>query len=319
MTINKIKLPLIGNSAILGALLAFMMISIASCSNNSSNSGSSSANEADGYGEYSKDLVAEDVEIEGELSECLSVVPGSYKLIYISKEADSKYGRQEFIMKVKLKLEKPYDGEVGWKPKLIFTNQYGVKTSLDLDLSRGPLDYSEKEKFEKFVVSEPGSVKEFMFYDSMGNREYANGLYDEAEGFGLWTSGYEKTEPTSPSSSSSSSTEEDNDDTTTSSATTETSTKQDDSSSDDYQDVADEPEDEDQNSSVSEEESEKIDLDLDEFESYVEQYLEYDNRRSVGAIKALGCAKAYSTKLKVKKKKMSSEQLSRYESIKSRY
>ena len=166
------------------------------------------------------------------------------------------------------------------------------------------------------MVSEPGSVKEFMFYESMGNRKYANDLYDEAEGFGLWTSGYEKTEPTSPSSSSSSSTYEDNDDTSTKS---ETSTKQDDSSSDDYQDVADDQEDEDKNSSVSEEESEKIDLDLDEFESYVEQYLEYDNRRSVGAIKALGCAKAYSTKLKVKKKKMSSGQLSRYESIKSRY
>ena len=67
------------------------------------------------------------------------------------------------------------------------------------------------------------------------------------------------------------------------------------------------------------EEAEKIDLDLDEFESYVEQYLEYDDRRSVNAIKALGSAKAYSAKLKLKKKKMSSAQLSRYESIKSRY
>lgn len=193
MTINKTKLPLFGNSVVLSALFVFLMICAVSCSNNSSNdssnNSSSSANEANGYGEFTKKIEVEDVEISGGLGEYLSVVPGSYELIYISKKSDTNYGQQEFIMKVKFKLEKTYPNYIDGTNilnSLNLLNKHGVETRLALDMGKGLLDSSEEEKLAEFMKSEPGSVKEFMFYESMGNREMAEEYYKESVGFNLW-------------------------------------------------------------------------------------------------------------------------------------
>ena len=53
-------------------------------------------------------------------------------------------------------------------------------------MGKGLLDSSEEEKLAEFMKSEPGSVKEFMFYYSMGNREKAEEYYKESVGFNLW-------------------------------------------------------------------------------------------------------------------------------------
>ena len=152
----------------------------------------------------------------------------------------------------------------------------------------------------------------------MGNREYADGLYGEVEGFRLWTSGYEKTSSSNTSSVIETPASSDKDDGSSEESKSQNSA-QEEPTHEDVEEAASTEDDDLEKAEATDEEAEKIDLDLDEFESYVEQYLEYDDRRSVNAIKALGSAKVYSAKLKLKKKKMSSAQLSRYESIKSRY
>ncbi len=304
---------------LLMVLGVFLFVGICGC--NGGNNAADSANVKLAYGEYTKDIViGENTPIDGELSECVSVVPGTYKLIYVSKETDSKYGNQEFIIKVKLRLNKIYDGEVGWGAKLQFTNKYEANSKLEMNMGRGSLDNSEDDNFEKFVLSGTiGQEKEFMFYKSMGNREYADGLYGESVGFRLWTSGYKKTTPSNTSSVIETPASSDKDDGSSEESKSQNSAQEEPT----HEDVEDASSAEDEydfeKAEAAAEEAEKIDLDLDEFESYVEQYLEYDDRRSVNAIKALGSAKVYSAKLKLKKKKMSSAQLSRYESIKSRY
>ena len=299
----------------LGAILIVGM-----CGCNGGNNAADSANVKLAYGEYTKDIVIGDnAPVDGELGECVSVVPGTYKLIYISKESDSKYGHQEFIIKVKLKLNKIYDGEVGWGAKLKFTKKHDVNSRLEIDMGRGSFDNSEDDNFEKFVLSGTvGQEKEFMFYKSMGNREYADGLYGEVEGFRLWTSGYEKTSSSNTSSVNKMPESSDKDDGSSEESKSQNSA-QEEPTHEDVEEAASTEDDDLEKAEATDEEAEKIDLDLDEFESYVEQYLEHDDRRSMGAIKALGSAKVYSAKLKLKKKKMSSAQLSRYESIKSRY
>lgn len=299
----------------LGAILFIGM-----CGCNGGNNAADSANVKLAYGEHTKDIVIGDnAPVDGELGECVSVVPGTYKLIYISKESDSKYGHQEFIIKVKLRLNKIYDGEVGWGAKLKFTKKHEVNSRLEINMGRGSLDNSEDDNFEKFVLSGTvGQEKEFMFYKSMGNREYADGLYGEVEGFRLWTSGYEKTSSSNTSSVIETPASSDKDDGSSEESKSQNSA-QEEPTHEDVEEAASTEDDDFEKAEAAAEEAEKIDLDLDEFESYVEQYLEYDDRRSVNAIKALGSAKVYSAKLKLKKKKMSSAQLSRYESIKSRY
>ena len=304
---------------LLMVLGVFMFVGICGC--NGGNNAADSANVKLAYGEHTKDIVIGDnAPVDGELGECVAVVPGTYKLIYISKESDSKYGHQEFIIKVKLRLNKIYDGEVGWGAKLKFTKKHDVNSRLEINMGRGSLDNSEDDNFEKFVLSGTvGQEKEFMFYKSMGNREYADGLYGEVEGFRLWTSGYEKTSSSNTSSVIETPASSDKDDGSSEESKSQNSAQE----KPTHEDVEDASSAEDEydfeKAEAAAEEAEKIDLDLDEFESYVEQYLEYDDRRSVNAIKALGSAKVYSAKLKLKKKKMSSAQLSRYESIKSRY
>lgn len=296
----------------------FMVVGICGC--NGGNNAADSANVKLAYGEHTKDIVIGDnAPVDGELGECVSVVPGTYKLIYISKESDSKYGHQEFIIKVKLKLNKIYDGEVGWGAKLKFTKKHDVNSRLEIDMGRGSFDNSEDDNFEKFVLSGTvGQEKEFMFYKSMGNRGYADGLYGEVEGFRLWTSGYEKTSSSNTSSVNKMPESSDKDDGSSEESKSQNSA-QEEPTHEDVEEAASTEDDDLEKAEATDEEAEKIDLDLDEFESYVEQYLEHDDRRSVNAIKALGSAKVYSAKLKLKKKKMSSAQLSRYESIKSRY
>ena len=278
------------------------------------------------YGEYSKDIVVdENSEVTGDLAEYVSVVPGTYKLNYESKD-EGKYGSQEYVISVKIKLNKQYPYEASSYQKLKFLTSRGTFGELEMDISRGSLDFSEGEKFKKFVKEgNVGDEKEFMFYKSIGNREYADANYSEAHSLVLVTDGYEDTSSsnTSSSSSSSSSTSSSSNvsETTTSSSTesnASASSSSASSSASSYSDDSSTDESvEDDNNDEDFEEDYKIDLDLDEYESYVEQYNECDDKRSAKALKLYSQAKAYGLKMKAKKSKMSKAQKSRLESISS--
>lgn len=268
------------------------------------------------YGEHSKEIVVDNAaEVTGDLADYVSVVPGTYKLSYGSEEK-GKYGNQEFVITLKLKLIKQYPHDPSSYQKLKFLTSRGTIGGLKLDLSRGSLVQTESDRFEKFVKEgNEGDEKEFMFYNSMGNREYADALFNEAHGIIFETDGYESTTSSSStssesmsSSSSSSSTSSSNSSSTssTSSESTSSTTDEDDNTDDD------------DNFSTDFEEDYKIDLDLDEYESYVEQYKECDNKRSFEALELYSKAQAYGLKLKAKKSKMSSEQKERLQSISSR-
>lgn len=272
--------------------------------------------ESVGYGEHSKEIVVDNAaEVTGDLADYVSVVPGTYKLSYVSEEK-GKYGNQEFVITLKLKLIKQYPHDPSSYQKLKFLTSRGTIGGLKLDLSRGSLDQTESDRFEKFVKEgNEGDEKEFMFYNSMGNREYADALFNEAHGIIFETDGYESTTSSSStssesmsSSSSSSSTSSSN-----SSSTSSTSSESTSSTTDEEDNT-----DDDDNFSTDFEEDYKIDLDLDEYESYVEQYKECDNKRSLEALEFYSKAQAYGLKLKAKKSKMSSEQKERLQSISSR-
>ena len=287
-----------------------------------SDSGSDSNVETLDYGEYSKDIIVdENTEVTGDLAEYVSVVPGTYKLNYESKD-EGKYGSQEYVISVKIKLNKQYPYEASSYQKLKFLTSRGTFGKLEMDISRGSLDFSEGEKFKKFVKEgNVGDEKEFMFYKSIGNREYADANYSEAHGLVLVTDGYESSSGTSSSSSSVSSSSGSESETssssessseTTSTATVESTTSTTSSTSESTDDSSsDEDEDEDF------EEDYKIDLELDEYESYIEQYKECDDKKSAKALKLYSQAKAYGLKMKAKKSKMSKAQKSRLESISS--
>lgn len=286
-------------------------------------SGSSSGSNVEtlDYGEYSKDIIVdENTEVTGDLAEYVSVVPGTYKLNYESKD-EGKYGSQEYVISVKIKLNKQYPYEASSYQKLKFLTSRGTFGKLEMDISRGSLDFSEGEKFKKFVKEgNVGDEKEFMFYKSIGNREYADANYSEAHGLVLETDGYESSSGTSSSSSVSSSSGSESETSsssessseTTSTATVESTTSTTSSTSESTDDSSsDEDEDEDF------EEDYKIDLELDEYESYIEQYKECDDEKSAKALKLYSQAKAYGLKMKAKKSKMSKAQKSRLESISS--
>lgn len=284
--------------------------------NLSDGSEAESGGESVGYGEHSKEIVVDDAaEVTGDLADYVSVVPGTYKLSYVSEEK-GKYGNQEFVITLKLKLIKQYPHDPSSYQKLKFLTSRGTIGGLEMNLSRGSLDQTESDRFEKFVKEgNEGDEKEFMFYNSMGNREYADALFNEAHGIIFETDGYESTTSSSStssesmsSSSSSSTTSSSNSSSTssTSSESTSSTTDEDDNTDDD------------DNFSTDFEEDYKIDLDLDEYESYVEQYKECDNKRSFEALEFYSKAQAYGLKLKAKKSKMSSEQKERLQSISSR-
>ena len=285
--------------------------------NYSEGSEAESGDVSKGYGEHSKEIVVDDAaEVTGDLADYVSVVPGTYKLSYVSEEK-GKYGNQEFVITLKLKLIKQYPHDPSSFQKLKFLTSRGTIGKLEMDLSRGSLDYTESERFEKFVKEgKEGDEKEFMFYKSMSNREYADVLFNEAHGIIFNTDGYESTPSLSSSSSTSRSSSSDEESTTSTSSKSiekETST----TSSTTKEDEASENIEEDDDGSEDFEEDYKIDLELDEYESYVEQYKECDNKRSAEAIGLYSKAKTYGLKLKAKKSKMSSEQKERLQSISS--
>ncbi|MBQ3604705.1 MAG: hypothetical protein II990_00425 [Muribaculaceae bacterium] len=156
------------------------------------------------YGEHSKEIVVDNAaEVTGDLADYVSVVPGTYKLSYVSEEK-GKYGNQEFVITLKLKLIKQYPHDPSSYQKLKFLTSRGTIGGLKLDLSRGSLDQTESDRFEKFVKEgNEGDEKEFMFYNSMSNREYADALFNEAHGIIFETDGYESTTSSSSTSSES--------------------------------------------------------------------------------------------------------------------
>lgn len=278
--------------------------------------------ESVGYGEHSKEIVVDNAaEVTGDLADYVSVVPGTYKLSYVSEEK-GKYGNQEFVITLKLKLIKQYPHDPSSYQKLKFLTSRGTIGGLKLDLSRGSLDQTESDRFEKFVKEgNEGDEKEFMFYYSMGNREYADALFNEAHGIIFETDGYESTTSSSSTSSESMSSSSSSSSTSSSNSSSTSSTSSESTSSESTSSTTDEDDntDDDDNFSTDFEEDYKIDLDLDEYESYVEQYKECDNKRSLEALELYSKAQAYGLKLKAKKSKMSSEQKERLQSISSRF
>ena len=278
--------------------------------------------ESVGYGEHSKEIVVDNAaEVTGDLADYVSVVPGTYKLSYVSEEK-GKYGNQEFVITLKLKLIKQYPHDPSSYQKLKFLTSRGTIGGLKLDLSRGSLDQTESDRFEKFVKEgNEGDEKEFMFYYSMGNREYADALFNEAHGIIFETDGYESTTSSSSTSSESMSSSSSSSSTSASNSSSTSSPSSESTSSESTSSTTDEDDntDDDDNFSTDFEEDYKIDLDLDEYESYVEQYKECDNKRSLEALELYSKAQAYGLKLKAKKSKMSSEQKERLQSISSRF
>lgn len=313
MTFRRL-LPIIIVVAIVAGIGAIFL-------NLSDGSEAESGGESVGYGEHSKEIVVDDAaEVTGDLADYVSVVPGTYKLSYVSEEK-GKYGNQEFVITLKLKLIKQYPHDPSSYQKLKFLTSRGTIGGLKLDLSRGSLDQTESDRFEKFVKEgNEGDEKEFMFYNSMGNREYADALFNEAHGIIFETDGYESTTSSSSTSSESMSSSSSSSSTSSSNSSSTSSTSSESTSSESTSSTTDEDDntDDDDNFSTDFEEDYKIDLDLDEYESYVEQYKECDNKRSLEALELYSKAQAYGLKLKAKKSKMSSEQKERLQSISSR-
>ena len=313
MTFRRL-LPIIIVVAIVAGIGAIFL-------NLSDGSEAESGGESVGYGENSKEIVVDDAaEVTGDLADYVSVVPGTYKLSYVSEEK-GKYGNQEFVITLKLKLIKQYPHDPSSYQKLKFLTSRGTIGGLKLDLSRGSLDQTESDRFEKFVKEgNEGDEKEFMFYNSMSNREYADALFNEAHGIIFETDGYESTTSSSSTSSESMSSSSSSSSTSSSNSSSTSSTSSESTSSESSSSTTDEDDntDDDDNFSTDFEEDYKIDLDLDEYESYVEQYKECDNKRSLEALELYSKAQAYGLKLKAKKSKMSSEQKERLQSISSR-
>ena len=314
MTFRRL-LPIIIVVAIVAGIGAIFL-------NLSDGSEAESGGESVGYGEHSKEIVVDNAaEVTGDLADYVSVVPGTYKLSYVSEEK-GKYGNQEFVITLKLKLIKQYPHDPSSYQKLKFLTSRGTIGGLKLDLSRGSLDQTESDRFEKFVKEgNEGDEKEFMFYNSMGNREYADALFNEAHGIIFETDGYESTTSSSSTSSESMSSSSSSSSTSSSNSSSTSSTSSESTSSESTSSTTDEDDntDDDDNFSTDFEEDYKIDLDLDEYESYVEQYKECDNKRSFEALEFYSKAQAYGLKLKAKKSKMSSEQKERLQSISSRF
>ena len=314
MTFRRL-LPIIIVVAIVAGIGAIFL-------NLSDGSEAESGGESVGYGEHSKEIVVDNAaEVTGDLADYVSVVPGTYKLSYVSEEK-GKYGNQEFVITLKLKLIKQYPHDPSSYQKLKFLTSRGTIGGLKLDLSRGSLDQTESDRFEKFVKEgNEGDEKEFMFYYSMGNREYADALFNEAHGIIFETDGYESTTSSSSTSSESMSSSSSSSSTSSSNSSSTSSTSSESTSSESTSSTTDEDDntDDDDNFSTDFEEDYKIDLDLDEYESYVEQYKECDNKRSLEALELYSKAQAYGLKLKAKKSKMSSEQKERLQSISSRF
>lgn len=314
MTFRRL-LPIIIVVAIVAGIGAIFL-------NLSDGSEAESGGESVGYGEHSKEIVVDNAaEVTGDLADYVSVVPGTYKLSYVSEEK-GKYGNQEFVITLKLKLIKQYPHDPSSYQKLKFLTSRGTIGGLKMDLSRGSLDQTESDRFEKFVKEgNEGDEKEFMFYNSMGNREYADALFNEAHGIIFETDGYESTTSSSSTSSESMSSSSSSSSTSSSNSSSTSSTSSESTSSESTSSTTDEDDntDDDDNFSTDFEEDYKIDLDLDEYESYVEQYKECDNKRSLEALELYSKAQAYGLKLKAKKSKMSSEQKERLQSISSRF
>ena len=224
------------------------------------------------YGEYSKEIVVdESTEVTGDLAEYVSIVPGTYELKYVS-EKEANYGKQEYMITLKIKLKKQYPYDVYYSQKLKFLTSRGTIGKLEMELSRGSLDRSELEKFESFVKEgKEGDVKEFMFYNSLRNRGYADSNFKLAEKLTFETIG---SGPSQVSSSSSSS------ETGTTTATSSASSSSTATTSSEPVATAAQSDSEDEGDS-------SIDIELDEYESYVEQYRECSDKKSPEAFELL--------------------------------
>lgn len=209
------------------------------------------------------DLKVDDVEISGENSDLISVVPGTYSIVKTTSGLS---------IKVKFKLEQTIENADSIETyeenggglnldnlKLVCTDENGMSIDeAEFDLGEGVLDVDTKKSFEKFLTSSVGTEKEFVFSlsASKDSDPYKN-VMSKAKGFKI--TGMDATvEPGYSSVSSDDSSAEDpsTDDETTSDESTESSTD---------------------GEAIS-----NVDAALDEYERYVNKYIKLVKKASNG-------------------------------------
>ena len=160
--------------------VATMLVVVTSCKG-----GSKSSYEA---GEQSVELKADGV--SGESADLISIKDGMYTLNFTNSYEgdDDKYGRQNFSIKVKLVLQKPFDETTEpdsaylYDCELALIDKNGVVLTT-LDLGQGSLDSDTKKELKKFLMSEAGTEKEFLFTTHMSNAEHAFSCIEKAASF----------------------------------------------------------------------------------------------------------------------------------------
>lgn len=88
---------------------------------------------------------------------------------YVLSEKDGK-----LRLKVKLKLEDCTDSEISTYPEVILKDEDGVE--IISGWKQMALSSSEKSKFDSFVSSESGTVKEFVFTNEFGSQYFEDAL-----------------------------------------------------------------------------------------------------------------------------------------------
>lgn len=119
----------------------------------------------------SKDVCGTDVYGDGD--GIISIVSDNYTLT-------KKDGRLR--LKIRLKLEKSVDMEVDTYPEIILKDEDGVEI-ID-DWNQMEMSSSEESKFDSFLRSEVGTIKEFVFINEFGS-DYFEDALTKSETFSL--------------------------------------------------------------------------------------------------------------------------------------
>lgn len=119
----------------------------------------------------SKDVCGTDVYGDGD--GIISIVSDNYTLT-------KKDGRLR--LKIRLKLEESVDMEVDTYPEIILKDEDGVEI-ID-DWNQMEMSSSEESKFDSFLRSEVGTIKEFVFINEFGS-DYFEDALTKSETFSL--------------------------------------------------------------------------------------------------------------------------------------
>ena len=236
--------------------------------------------------------------VSGESADLISIKEGKYTLNFSNsyKNEDDKYGKQDFSIKVKVVLNKPFEETTNIDSvyfhgcKLALLDKNG-KALTQLELGQGILDSDTKDEFKKFLMSEAGTEKEFLFSTNMSNATHAVECFEKAASFKIVELKIEKI----PSYEGYVST------------------------SDDSSDAATESDSEDVSANNSSSDSEDWDALLNSYEQYVNKYISLVKKASNGDMSAMAeypalleKAEDISSRLDDAKGDMSASQKARY-------